>query len=291
MAFVTDMDKKKLTAKDLLSDIRSGMSDQEIMAGRGLSAQALQAVFRKLMDAGVLTQAELDGRVSAAEAAPPAEWTCPSCGKTHPREPDKCPECGHEPSVAKAREMISSWDPAQGLGPLLKSLKEAGVAEKAGSAGAELAAATVSRGPEERSLAGSRPQRFFSGGYQSKSSGIMGAISGFLQRDDAASGPDAWEGAAASELRTAGKYFMYLGLAMATLGVLGGMYKLITGQAWASLFLLGYSILVIVLGGPVWMICKGLADVAARSEEISQALEENNILLREVLKRTEQKEE
>ena len=61
------MEKRKITAREVLRDIRSGLSDQDLMEKYTLSAQGLQSVFHKLVNAGVITQAELDDRVPISE--------------------------------------------------------------------------------------------------------------------------------------------------------------------------------------------------------------------------------
>ena len=58
------MAKKQLSAKEILVDINNGMSDEELMTKYGISLEGLQSVFKKLMEARVLTQAMLDDRNS-----------------------------------------------------------------------------------------------------------------------------------------------------------------------------------------------------------------------------------
>ena len=61
------MAKRKITGREVLKDIKAGMDDPELMDKYKLSAQGLQSVFNKLVNAGVLTQAELDARVPVSE--------------------------------------------------------------------------------------------------------------------------------------------------------------------------------------------------------------------------------
>jgi hypothetical protein len=57
--------KPKIKARNIVNDIRSHMTDPELMAKYDLSARGLQSAFIKLLDARAITQAELDRRPSA----------------------------------------------------------------------------------------------------------------------------------------------------------------------------------------------------------------------------------
>ncbi len=88
------MSKPKIGAKAILTDIRSGMDDAALMLKYSLSPQGIQSIFKKLIAARALTQAELDRRSSFHENAVNLAWKCPACGKPQPREFDECPDCG-----------------------------------------------------------------------------------------------------------------------------------------------------------------------------------------------------
>jgi uncharacterized protein (DUF433 family) len=57
--------KRKIKARDIVNDIRSHMTDPELMAKYDLSAKGLQSAFIKLLNARAMTQAELDRRPAA----------------------------------------------------------------------------------------------------------------------------------------------------------------------------------------------------------------------------------
>jgi diguanylate cyclase (GGDEF)-like protein/PAS domain S-box-containing protein len=59
--------KRRIDAEQVLNDIRSGMSDQSLMNKYALSSKGLQSLFEKLLDAGLITQSELEDRVSLSE--------------------------------------------------------------------------------------------------------------------------------------------------------------------------------------------------------------------------------
>jgi uncharacterized protein (DUF433 family) len=57
--------KSKIKARDIVNDIRSHMTDPELMAKYDLSARGLQSAFIKLLNVKAITQAELDWRPAA----------------------------------------------------------------------------------------------------------------------------------------------------------------------------------------------------------------------------------
>lgn len=56
------MEKKKLSAKEVLQSIRSGLSDSELREKYGISANSLKLAIDKLLELGALRQSELDMR-------------------------------------------------------------------------------------------------------------------------------------------------------------------------------------------------------------------------------------
>ncbi len=92
------MAKRKITAREVLRDIRSGLSDPDLMEKYTLSAQGLQSVFNKLVTARVITQAELDDRVPITERTVDLGlYICPACGNIQGKEFTICPRCGFTP--------------------------------------------------------------------------------------------------------------------------------------------------------------------------------------------------
>ena len=72
------MEKKKISAKDALADIRSGMSDADLMSKYLLSNAGLQSLFDKLVTAGYIDLGEILARtptflgtVDIPESSPP----------------------------------------------------------------------------------------------------------------------------------------------------------------------------------------------------------------------------
>ncbi len=99
---MTTREKRKISARQILSDIRSGMNDSDLKRTYGLSDAALESVYRKLVAAGVLTQSERRNRTTSGtgEAEIPEKeakavpWRCPACHATQPAELAECPVCG-----------------------------------------------------------------------------------------------------------------------------------------------------------------------------------------------------
>lgn len=88
------MQKRKITAREVLQDIRAGKSDKTLMGKFDLSAQGLQSLFDKLVRAGVITQSELDQRVPLSERTVDLGlFVCPACGNIQGQEFVKCPRC------------------------------------------------------------------------------------------------------------------------------------------------------------------------------------------------------
>ncbi|MCL4552510.1 MAG: M50 family metallopeptidase, partial [Candidatus Marsarchaeota archaeon] len=77
-----------------MSDIRSGMAAAELMQKYRLSAKGLDALFRKLVGAGLLHQNELDRLRDDPVRAAHVAWKCPACGAAQTREYAECPQCG-----------------------------------------------------------------------------------------------------------------------------------------------------------------------------------------------------
>src|SRR5512147_658774 len=96
----TCMEKFKISAREIISDVKSGFSDFELESKYNISPDALQYVLRRLVDAGLITQLELYERttltksdVLRALAAEEHVFKCPICGKTIPPHMDECPHC------------------------------------------------------------------------------------------------------------------------------------------------------------------------------------------------------
>ena len=64
---------RRILTGEIVSDIKSGMSDLDLSEKYRLSYRGLRKIFMKLVDAGVLTQEEVDGRWTAFWEKPDGE--------------------------------------------------------------------------------------------------------------------------------------------------------------------------------------------------------------------------
>ncbi len=100
--------------REVLTDVRTGMSDSEIMSKYRVSARGLESIFNKLMDAGVIDQKELDSRVDLSERTVALDlYKCPACGMGQFFPFDVCPQCGitvskHQAPQAAAAEPVTT---------------------------------------------------------------------------------------------------------------------------------------------------------------------------------------
>lgn len=58
------MAPKKISAKELVADIKTGMTDDELMGKYGISDQSLQKLFQQLLDKGLVNESDMSWRQS-----------------------------------------------------------------------------------------------------------------------------------------------------------------------------------------------------------------------------------
>lgn len=54
--------RRKISAKEVVEDIRNGMTQTDLMKKYALSFEGLFSLLNKMVDAGLLTQSEVDDR-------------------------------------------------------------------------------------------------------------------------------------------------------------------------------------------------------------------------------------
>jgi hypothetical protein len=91
--------KKTVSAKQVVADIRAGATDEFLMKKYGLTEKSLQSVFQQLVSAKVLTQDDLDHRKSPAEEVEVAEERAPDSPKE--RSQDVLKEFGDRFKISK----------------------------------------------------------------------------------------------------------------------------------------------------------------------------------------------
>lgn len=154
------MNKRRITAREVLADVRTGASDPALMEKYRLSAQGLQSVFQKLLKAGVLTREELDERVPMSERTVDLGlFICPACGNIQGKEFSKCPRCGfvspHAPKEADEK----------GVNKSAALLKKARKQQKAGTSAAADSADTDAAEPFEGQETAAMPRPGLIKGY------------------------------------------------------------------------------------------------------------------------------
>ncbi len=106
---------RMVNAAEASRDIRSGMSEADLMEKYRLSSKGLQSLFGQLLEAGVVSQRDLDGRMPwtdstvdvlgvlrqfgldrshVTERDPTVPSHCVACGEPQTMEFEVCPACG-----------------------------------------------------------------------------------------------------------------------------------------------------------------------------------------------------
>jgi len=99
---MADIGKRKISAKEMVADIRSGMDDAQLRQKYRLSHEALASVCNKLINAGAIDKSEIRNRFpreaterSGSQGQTPVEVRpCPSCNASIFSASDECPVCG-----------------------------------------------------------------------------------------------------------------------------------------------------------------------------------------------------
>ncbi len=105
-------EKRRISAQQILSDIRAGMEAEQLKVKYSLSDRSLESVFRKLATAGLLSEAEMQRRslsLPPLRDAPQKDTqtatvkTCPACQAPLPSDSEECSVCGVVPAKFSAR--------------------------------------------------------------------------------------------------------------------------------------------------------------------------------------------
>jgi hypothetical protein len=87
---------KKISAKEVLKDIQSGMHDSELMMKYELSPTQFASLKDKMRTAGMLEDSAREKKLSPTDDPyrRRESFSCPACGATQPEEFNECPRCG-----------------------------------------------------------------------------------------------------------------------------------------------------------------------------------------------------
>jgi|SRR5271157_2750352 len=101
--------KKKIKARELLSDIRAGVDDAGLMEKYGLSARGVLQALNRLIAEGLMSASELVERRSLAKTVYMPVFNCPACGDIHFEKVEKCPRCGSRMKTLKEEKSDFSY--------------------------------------------------------------------------------------------------------------------------------------------------------------------------------------
>lgn len=98
---MTESGKRKLSAKQILADIRSGTDAPGLKSKYGVSDKSFEYVLTQLSTAGLLTEDEMRRLQPRRGSSKPShempsqpQWRCPACNAPQVAEVRECPACG-----------------------------------------------------------------------------------------------------------------------------------------------------------------------------------------------------
>lgn len=95
------MGKRKISARQILADLRAGMTDRELMEKHNCSPESLRYIFKRLVEWGLMTELQYYQRLGLAESdlfrafsdEPSPVLNCPRCGAHLPEDGQECKFC------------------------------------------------------------------------------------------------------------------------------------------------------------------------------------------------------
>ena len=95
------MRKRKISARQVISDLHAGLSDHELMAKYKLTVDSLRYIFKRLVESGLMTELEFYQRMDLTESDvfralsddPHHVLNCPRCGRPLPEDGEECSYC------------------------------------------------------------------------------------------------------------------------------------------------------------------------------------------------------
>jgi uncharacterized Zn finger protein (UPF0148 family) len=89
------MSTVRIDARDVVSDIRQGMSDAALMEKYQVSGGALETLLEKLLSSGLIERQEITDRVQLTERTLTLKThVCPACKLPQFYKFEVCPQCG-----------------------------------------------------------------------------------------------------------------------------------------------------------------------------------------------------
>jgi hypothetical protein len=88
------MEKRHISAREVLQDIHAGLDDMALMAKYNLSAKDFKSLCARLVETGRLTGDELSDLELLWSQKEGQVWHCPACHMPQSHEFEECPQCG-----------------------------------------------------------------------------------------------------------------------------------------------------------------------------------------------------
>ena len=95
------MAKRKISARRVIEDLRAGLSNDELMEKHNMSPESLRYVFKRLVEAGLMTELQYYQRMDLTESdlfrafsdTSHKVLNCPRCGAHLPEDGQECMFC------------------------------------------------------------------------------------------------------------------------------------------------------------------------------------------------------
>jgi len=109
-------EKRKISAKTLIADVRAGMTSDELMGKHDISKASLDKALGKLKAANLISDGDL--RTIEENSYPRGTqkpFQCPSCGMSQSKGFDECPRCGIIVSKFVKRKVMPALPPKESV--------------------------------------------------------------------------------------------------------------------------------------------------------------------------------
>ncbi len=88
------MEKRHISAHQLVADFHHGMDDKALMEKYRLSPNGFKNLFKKLIESGLITEEEFSEFELLWAQKNGRIWRCPHCHMPQSHEFEECPQCG-----------------------------------------------------------------------------------------------------------------------------------------------------------------------------------------------------
>ena len=97
------MGKCRISARQMVSDLRAGMNDRQLMEKYQVSLDSLRYLFKRLVESGLMTELQYFERTEISESSvfkalsdnSDGVLNCAKCGRPLPEYGQECEFCGN----------------------------------------------------------------------------------------------------------------------------------------------------------------------------------------------------